>query len=666
MAAGFLQSAIEEIKARIDLADLVASYGVNMRRTGADAVCCCPFHHEKTPSFHVHSVRGFYHCFGCGESGDAFKFVQKYEGLGFMDALKKLARMAGVEIAEREDDPQAGLRSRVYALLAELAAFYNRCLMRAKEAEPARAYLESRRLTDEMVSAFCIGYAPWGTDPILKWAKKHGFTLEELYAAGALRPPRSAGDRPYHAFQGRLMFTICDRQGRPVAFSGRLLEANRKVAKYVNSPETIVFKKSRILFGLDKAARHIVKARGREVIVCEGQIDLIRCHFSGFANTVASQGTAFTSDHVAILKKLADSVVLVFDADGAGQKAAIKTGGEFLSVGMPVRVATLPPGEDPDSMLRDNGSEAFRKMLDDAESVTRFQVRTLRAREEHPETIDAVTRIGRQALATIAPCPDAIVRSRLIQDAAEDLGVPQAALEEELARISTSPRPAPAASPRPAVPSAPSSRPAPSAPPDAPFDDGSPPEFIEGVDDAPIYEDEPPPDFDERNGEDDARSPANNPPTEREFAFCEFLFDHERDASFLPTVDFFVSPSLPLHEFTFAFVEAWKAGLRDGADALAALRDGLSPVERGWLDGRVLNSDERASMSELPPEQILKDFLRKFWISAYERRRGMLPAESTPENDSRRMRCSVTIRRLETLPWEAASALMNDEAIGSV
>lgn len=664
MAARSLQSAIEEVKARIDLADLVASYGVNVRRTGADAVCCCPFHHEKTPSFHVHSVRGFYHCFGCGESGDAIKFVQKYEGLVFMDALRKLAHMAGVEIAEREDDPQAGLRSRVYALLAELAAFYNRCLMRAKEAEPARAYLESRRLTDEMVSAFCIGYAPWGAVPILKWAKKHGFTLEELYAAGALRPPRSAGDRPYHAFQGRLMFTICDRQGRPVAFSGRLLEADRKVAKYVNSPETIVFKKSRILFGLDKAARHIVKARGREVIVCEGQIDLIRCHFSGFANTVASQGTAFTADHVAILKKLADSVVLVFDADGAGQKAAIRTGGEFLSVGMPVRVATLPPGEDPDSMLRDNGPEAFRKMLDDAESVTRFQVRSLRAREEHPETIDAVTRIGRQALATIAPCPDAIVRSRLLQDAAEDLGVPQSALEEELARIGTSPRPAPAASSRPAQ-SAPSSRPAAPAAPATPFDDGPPPEFIEGVDDR-LFEEEPPPDFDERNGEDDARSPANNPPTEREFAFCEFLFDHERDASFLPTVDFFVSPSLPLHEFTFAFVDAWKAGIRDGADALAALRDGLSPVERGWLDGRILNSDERASMSELPPERILKNFLRDFWVSAYERRRGMLPAESTPENDARRMRCSATVRRLKALPWEAASALMNDESLGAV
>ncbi len=655
MAGGVSQATIEEIKARIDLADLVASYGVNLRRTGADAVCCCPFHHEKTPSFHVHSVRGFYHCFGCGESGDAFKFVQKYEGLGFMDALRKLARMAGIEVAEREDDPQAGVRSRVYALLAELAAFYNRCLMRAKEAEPARAYLESRRLTDEMVSAFCIGYAPWGADPILKWAKKHGFTLEELYAAGALRPPRSAGDRPYHAFQGRLMFTICDRQGRPVAFSGRLLEADKKVAKYVNSPETIVFKKSRILFGLDKAARHIVKARGREVIVCEGQIDLIRCHFSGFANTVASQGTAFTAEHVAILKKLADSVVLVFDADGAGQKAAIRTGGEFLSVGMPVRVATLPPGEDPDSMLRDNGPESFRRMLDDAESVTRFQVRTLRAREEHPETIDAVTRIGRQALATIAPCPDAIVRSRLLQDAAEDLGVPQTALEEELARIGKSGK---------------SSRPAPapnatSSAPDAPFADEPPPDFIEGVDDRP-FEDEPPPDFDGRNGETDARSSANNPPTEREFAFCEFLFDHERDATFLPTVDFFVSPSLPLHEFTFAFVDAWKTGLRDGTDALAVLRDGLSPIERCWLDGRILNSNERAAMSELPPERILKNFLRDFWVSAYERRRGMLPAESTPENDARRMRCTGTVRRLKALPWETASALMNDEALGAV
>lgn len=655
MAAGISQATIEEIKARIDLADLVASYGVDLRRTGADAVCRCPFHHEKTPSFHVHSVRGFYHCFGCGESGDAFKFVQKYEGLGFMDALKKLARMAGVEMVESED-PQAGVRNRVYALLAELAAFYNRCLMRAKEAEPARRYLESRRLTDEMVSAFCIGYAPWGVDPILKWARKHGFTLEELYAAGALRPPRREGDCPYHAFQGRLMFTICDRQGRPVAFSGRLLESNRNVAKYVNSPETVVFKKSRILFGLDKAARHIVKARGREVIVCEGQIDLIRCHFSGFANSVASQGTAFTAEHVGILKKLADSVVLVFDADGAGQKAAIRTGGEFLSVGMPVRVATLPAGEDPDSMLRDNGAEAFRRLLDTAESVTQFQVRTLLASEEHPETIDAVTRIGRQALATIAPCPNAIVRSRLLRDAAEGLGVPQSALEEELARIGSSPRSAPPAVVSHSTPSEKNAS--------AVISRGEPPPgFMAAADD---FRDEPPQDFDERGGEVDAQSPVNNPPTEREFAFCEFLFDHERDASFLPLVDFFVSPSLPLHEFTFAFVEAWKTGLREGKDGLVAMRDRLSPVERGWLDGRVLNSRERAAMSELSQEQILKNFLRDFWISAYERRRGMLPAESTPENDARRVRCSGTIRRLRAVSWEVASALMNDEAMGEV
>ena len=249
-------------------------------------MACCPFHHEKTPSFSIQPEKGFYHCFGCGESGDVFKFVQKQEGLGFMEAVKKLAQQCGVEIKEK-DDPEAGKRARLYSLHAELAAFFRRCLLQAKEAEAAREYLKSRDLAGDIGEKFCIGYAPKGDVPLQRWAEKYKFRLEELADAGVLLPPREGFSRWYNRFGGRLMFTIRDRAGRPVAFSGRILTNDKKAAKYVNSPETPIFKKSNILFALDQAAANITKAARREAIVCEGQIDVIRCHACGFNTAVA-------------------------------------------------------------------------------------------------------------------------------------------------------------------------------------------------------------------------------------------------------------------------------------------------------------------------------------------------------------------------------------------
>ncbi|MGN0852066.1 MAG: DNA primase [Kiritimatiellia bacterium] len=617
MAFSIPQSTIEEIRNRTDLAELVASYGIQIRRMGGSYKCCCPFHHEKTPSFVVHPDQGYYHCFGCGETGDAFKFVQKQEGLTFVEAVKKLAQQCGVTIEEKAD-PQAGLRRRLYALLAQLSDFYHRCLRQAAEAEGARRYLASRRLPDDVVDSFRIGYAPAGSAPILTWAKKYGFADEELYAAGVLARPRRAGEPPYHPFGGRLMFTICDRQGRPVAFSGRILDAAKSPRKYVNSPETPVFRKSNILFGLDKAAAHIVKSPGREAIVCEGQIDLIRCHCSGFANAVASQGTAFTEEHARILKKCADAVVLVFDADEAGQKAAVRSGGEFLAEGMPVRVATLPAGEDPDSLLRDRGPEAFRACLDKAESVTRFQVRTLLAKEDNPASIDAVARVGRAALETLAKCPSSLIRASLMKDAADMLGVPVSALEEDLALILRKrPRPAAAAvAPKPA--------PAP----------------------APVP------------AEMDAAAPRNNPPSARELSLCEFLFDHERDASLLPLVRDCLPAAVLAHEFTRRFVVAWLAELADGGDAIAALRHELAAEECRWLDG-ILLSNDRSGASELGAERILQDYIRRLWAAELRRIQGRLPSESTPEGDARRLFYSTLIRRLQRDPWPRVRPLLD-------
>jgi len=641
LAGTIPQATLDEIKARIDLADLISSYGVQLRRAGADYKACCPFHHEKTPSFVIHPAQGYYHCFGCGEKGNAFSFVMKQEGLGFGEAARKLAQQCGVKVEEKAD-PDAGIRNRLYALHAELAAFFRRCLKVAPEAETARRYLATRRLPEEWLEKFCVGYAPLSAEAMRTWAKKYGFTADEMDAAGVLLKSKYANGRPYNRFGGRLMFTICDRQGRPVAFSGRILTNDKKAAKYVNSPETLVFKKSNVLFGLDKAASNIVKAPGRCAIVCEGQIDLIRCHSCGFTNTVASQGTAFTEEHVRMVKKCADSVVLVFDADGAGQKAAVKTGGEFLAVEVPVRVATLPAGEDPDSLLRDQGPEAFRAALENSESITRFQVRTLLAKEPHPETIDAVARVSRAALETIAKCPSAVLRASLLAEAAKLLNLPLTALEEDFAKAKTG------TSARPPSP-APSLR-----SPARPSSDAPPPSADDRPDDFYI-DSEPPAGFE---AEVDAAAPVNNPPPKCELEFCELLFAHVDDGVLAELMEKYAPDAVLSHAFTRSFVAAWRAACGGaGDDAFAALRGELPPEACAWLDG-ILLGDAGAELSELPPARILQDLLRQLWIAAVRRRQGELPAASTPENDVRRLTLSSHARLLQRAPWPRASALM--------
>lgn len=649
MASSIPEATIEEIKARIDLVELISSCGVQVRRAGADYKACCPFHHEKTPSFVIHPEKGYYHCFGCGESGNAFKFLMKQEGLTFVEAVKKLAQQCGVTVEEKAN-PEAGLRARLYALLAQLAEFYRRCLLQAKEAEGARAYLAKRNLPDAWTEKFCVGYAPIGAAPILTWARKYKFTDEELYAAGVLNRPRYEGDRPYHPFGGRLMFTICDRQGRPVAFSGRILDAAKSPRKYVNSPETLVFKKSHVLFGLDKAAGNIAKAPRREAIVCEGQIDLIRCHACGFGNTVASQGTAFTADHVQLLKKCADAVTLVFDADGAGRKAAIRTGGEFLAAEIPVRVATLPPGEDPDSLLRDQGAVAFRACLERAESITHFQVRTLLEQEERPGSIDAISRVSRAALETLAQCPSAILRASLMVEAAQLLGVPVAALEEDFAKLRKQNRP---------VDRAPVAPPSPPAPRAEPVRSAAVGTVTAGGDERPedFFIDSEPPEGLELTEECRPLEPQVLPPPPCEMALCEFLFDHEGDADLEKLVALHLPEEVLSHVFSRQFVAAWRAGVYGAADAFAEMRQKLQPAECAWLDGILLGT-ARACLSELEPQRILQDLLRQLWIAAIRRRQGELPAASSSENDRRRLTFSSHMRIVQRAPWVRASTLM--------
>ena len=628
MGKGITEAVVDELKARVDIVDLISSYGVDVRTAGSSKKACCPFHHEKTPSFNINEAKGFYHCFGCGESGDAIKFVMKMDGLTFVEAVRKLAEQVGMKI-ESEEDPEAGRRARLLALLAELAQFYHRCLLKTKEGALAREYLAGRALPEKVAEDYLIGYAPNGVANIRKWAEKYGYTDAELEAAGVIKAPNRPGDAGYHRFGGRLMFSIRDKRGRVVGFSGRQLVASKNSGKYVNSPETAVFKKSNVLYGFDKAAGAITKAANREVIVCEGQIDCIRLQTSGFPNAVAGQGTAFTAEHVRMLKKAADQVALVYDDDLAGHKATIKSARLCLAAELPVRVVSLPDGDDPDSFLRTHPAADFRRMLDNAESIMSFQVRAERAKEPHPDSVDAVNRITKEILLTIAQCPSAILRATMSSEAAKLLKLPHAALVEELGRIKVEAAP---------VAKAPVAENPPARNPQEAF--GAP-------------EDEPPPEaFDEPPdaGEDAA---AVIPPPKEELAFCEFLLDNEY-AEEAKTLDGMVGEFLPpevfSHDFTRAFVETWRAEQAKGEDMIAPWSDALGARERAWFD-KLLLGQGKALESAMSPTDIARDFVRTLWVAHLKRVRGALPAAGDAEADLRRMKITLDLKRLNSVKW---------------
>jgi DNA primase len=626
---------VDEVRSRVDIVELIGAR-VQLKKSGSSYKACCPFHHEKTPSFNVNPEKQFYHCFGCGESGDVFKFLMKMDGLTFPDAVRKLADTVGVKVEEGTDF-NAQKRGRLYGLHEELAAFYQRCLALTPEAEAARAYLVKRKLPDDIVKRFGIGYAPANPrNAILRWAEKHGYTVEELVSAGILLPSKRE-DRPddfYDRFKGRLMFPICDRQGRVVAFSGRILDVKSHPAKYVNSPETDIFVKGRVLYALDKAAPHIVKSPRREAIICEGQIDVIRCHACGFETAVASEGTAFTKDHVAILKRNADSVVMMFDGDAAGRKAALRTGGLFLEAEIPVRVAVLPKGDDPDSLLRDKGPAAMQEVLDNAMSITAFQVETLRAKEPQPDTIDAVSRVSKAVLEMLAVCPGAVMRTRLLQEAADLLHLPVSALEDDLGRTIEQAKARASYAERFAAreeknPSAPS-------PADSP-DEPDEPRDLDALAAEP-----PPPD----------------PPSKTEYELCELLMECEHDETVLTPVRQYLPLDFVAHPFARGFISAILAE-KDGDDeALVAFCKNAEPCWQPLLGTLVANKQKMLSARESTPEEAARDYIRRLWEEHIKAIQGVIPAESTPENDAKRLRLSMLVKAFQTSPWERVCQLM--------
>ncbi|MBI9020613.1 MAG: DNA primase [Verrucomicrobia bacterium] len=431
---------IDEIRSRNDIADVIGSY-LPLKNAGGRFKALCPFHKEKTPSFTISPDRQIYHCFGCDAGGDVIRFVQEYEKVDFMVALQMLADRAGMELNFEDGDGQRSNKRELFQIHAGVSLLYHRILLEHAEGEAGRAYLASRGLRPETVEAFRIGFAPDRFDALEKWAQQKKFSFELMEQAG-LMIKSDKGKGYYDRFRKRLMFPILDEAGRTIGFSGRLIDPADHGGKYVNSPETPLFRKSRVLFGIDKARRAM--ADKRTAIVVEGQLDAIRCHEAGITNVVASQGTALTPDHARMVRRYADEVILVLDADAAGQKAALRSSEAFIAEELSVRVASLPAGEDPDSLILKQGPEALLACVKSAVSALDFLI-DCSAHTENLETEAGLMRTARSVQGLIAQAPGAVQRDRLVQHAASRLGLSEAALRRDMARKSA--RPAPAQTP---------------------------------------------------------------------------------------------------------------------------------------------------------------------------------------------------------------------------
>ena len=423
---------IEQVTAALNIVDVISSY-FPLRRAGTEFRALCPFHQEKTPSFYVSPDKQTFYCFGCQRGGSVIQFVQEYEHIDFPEAVRRLATRAGIAIQQEEfsaeEEEKQTLRKRLLRLHFEAADWFHRNLLRTRAAEPARGYLKQRGLNIETAKHWQIGYAPNSWTAFTEWAQSSGFSREELILSGLVKPkeennPRS---RCYDRFRHRLMFPITNDLGEVIAFSGRQIDPNPTGGKYVNSPESPLFSKGNILFGLSKSKRAI--ARSRQAIVLEGQIDLITSFEAGVENVVAPQGTALTERHAVLLKRFAEEVVLFFDADAAGERAAERALEILYGAGLQVRIGVLPAGEDPDSLIRKGGVETFRVLITDAKDFFDFEIeRGLGGAGS--QSVARRVALARRVAQFAGLVPDPVVRDTMMNRLASRLALPRESLDQ--------------------------------------------------------------------------------------------------------------------------------------------------------------------------------------------------------------------------------------------
>lgn len=434
MAGLFSTATRERIRAASDIVDVIGSY-LPLKRAGANFVALCPFHKEKSPSFNVNPQRQIFHCFGCHKGGDVFAFVKEYENIDFPEAVRRLADRAKIplEYEQGEGGQQARhIKDELLQIHEQIAQRWQNALANEAGGQVARDYLAKRGVSPEAVKLFRLGAAPDLWDDTVNWARSKGYEPGVAEKAGLILR-KEGSDHYYDRFRGRLMFPICDEQGRVVGFSGRILSSDEKTAKYVNSPETPIFTKSKVFFGLDKSKRAVLEAG--YAIVCEGQLDLIAAFMAGVQNIVAPQGTALTADHARILKRYTEEVVLCFDSDPAGQNAAVRSLDHLLASGLAVRVAVVPPPHDPDSFIKASGGSAFKELIEGAAGFFDYYLDHLRA------THDVASDKGRLAVLrgmaeAVHKTGNTVLVDKYAQKTALRLGVAPDAVRAEFRKLS--------------------------------------------------------------------------------------------------------------------------------------------------------------------------------------------------------------------------------------
>ena len=418
---------VQQIKDRLSIVDVISQY-VKLERSGQNFRTRCPFHAERTPSFFVSPERGTYHCFGCNLGGDIFSFVEQIEGLDFKGALKVLAEKAGVPLVyerpEKKDE-----RDRLFELLEAATIFYT-----SRLSEPAKKYLKERGLDDEMIRLFRLGRAGEAWSDASEYFREKKFTDKEIIDAGLAKK----GDRGLiDKFRNRIMFPIADSAGRVVGFSGRIFGENvsPEAPKYLNSPETPLFRKSRILYGFDKA-KQAMRKHSCAVLV-EGQMDLLASHQAGWANTVAVSGTAFTPEHGALIRRMTDNLVIALDPDEAGFKAAARAARAALQGGLNVKVAQLPTGLDPADLVQKEGKDAWSKAIRESKDIIVFLLDVLESKSKDKDafrrSVEAIV------LPFLSDVPSPIARESYVREIAARLSVSESAVSEALAKMPTAP-----------------------------------------------------------------------------------------------------------------------------------------------------------------------------------------------------------------------------------
>lgn len=424
--ARFGQDKIEEVRARADIVEIIGAQ-VRLRRAGRNFVGLCPFHNEKTPSFSVNAERGFFHCFGCGVGGTVFDFVMRVEGLTFLEALQSLARRYGIALPERTGPggPPPGEREALAQVNQTAAEFFAHVLWKTPEGAPGRDYLKARGISAETAQAFMLGFAPARPANLTAILAKRGMT-EAAIKTGLVK--REPGRDPYDMFRARLMFPIRDAQGRVIGFGGRVID--QRLPKYMNSPESPIYSKSRALYGVFEARQAM--ARDDRAIVVEGNIDVIALWQAGFKGTVASCGTALTVDQLRLLARYTRNIVACFDGDTAGRKASLRALEVFLGAGLLGRGVFIPAGYDPDSLVRERGAQALTELIDSAELLVDYFLREQAAAAG--ATLSGKARAAERVAEILRMVAHPFEFDLLARKAADILGVGEALLRQEARR----------------------------------------------------------------------------------------------------------------------------------------------------------------------------------------------------------------------------------------